>query len=96
MREVTLADDRGTISLHVGERFLLDLDGGFDWTVTVADPAVVTRVVNITVVPGAQGVYEARAVGHTTLTAVGDLPCRRATPPCLAPSRAFSLTIIVS
>jgi hypothetical protein len=47
------------------------------------------------VIVGAQGVYEAKAPGKTTLTATGDPACRRATPACAAPSRLFTLTLEV-
>jgi hypothetical protein len=72
---VTLAQNGSALTLHVGDRFLLDLGSGFDWTVTVADPMVVSRAVNITVVAGAQGVYEAQAPGETRLSATGKPVC---------------------
>lgn len=93
---VTLADDGTTLHLQAGERFLLKLGEDYDWTVTVADQSVVSRVVNIMVVRGAQGVYEAHQAGSTTLTAAGDPVCRQAQPPCAAPSRDFRLEIVVS
>jgi hypothetical protein len=93
---VTLTDDGMTIRLRVGDRFLLDLGDPYIWDVTIADPSIVSRVVNIAVVRGAQGVYEARAAGETRLQAIGDLPCRQSRPPCLAPSRLFRLVIVVS
>ena len=92
---VSTADDGGTVALVVGQRFLLALGNDLDWTVTVGDPAVVSRVVNIMVVRGAQGVYVANAPGETTLSATGDAPCRKATPPCAVSSRAFRIRIIV-
>ena len=92
---MTLADDRTTVELALGERFLLNLGADFDWTVTIADPAVVDRVRNVSVIAGAQGLYEARAAGRTTLTATGDPLCRRSTPPCAAPSRLFQVDIVV-
>ena len=94
-RTVTLADQGNTITLHPGDRFLLSLGEGYDWTVNVADPSTVSRVVNILVVRGAQGVYEARRQGQTTLSAVGDPPCRKSIPPCMLPSRVFRVTIAV-
>jgi hypothetical protein len=93
---VTLTDDGMTVRLRVGDRFLLNLGDPYTWDVSIADPSIVSRVVNIAVVRGAQGVYEARAPGETRLQAVGDLPCRQSRPPCLAPSRLFRLVIVVS
>jgi hypothetical protein len=94
-RIVTLADDGQTIALNVGASFLLQLGDAYVWNVMVADPSIVSRQINLLVVRGAQGVFVAHKAGQTTLTAVGDLPCRSAQPPCAAPSRLFQLTIVV-
>jgi hypothetical protein len=94
-RSVTLADDGSTITLAIGQRFLLNLGAGFDWTVAIADPSVVGRVLNISVIVGSQGVFEARSRGRTKLSAVGDPPCRKSTPPCGAPSRLFQVDVVV-
>lgn len=92
---VILADDGRTIRLHIGESFLLKLGEGYDWTVTIADQTIVSRVMNVMVVRGAQGLYEARRPGQTTLMGTGDPLCRRAQPPCAMPSRLFRLQIVV-
>ena len=78
---VSLADDGKTISLAVGETFLLALGDGA-WTVDVDNQAVVSRVPNITVVRGAQGVYAAHAAGTAHMTAKNG-------------SLTFKLTIVV-
>jgi hypothetical protein len=93
--DVTLADDGRTITLTVGQRFLLNLGADYTWTVTLDDQAVVSRVVGVLVIRGAQGLYEARQSGQATLTATGDPVCRGATPPCAAPSRQFRVEIVV-
>jgi len=72
---VTQADNGRTITLRVGQTFLLALGNNLDWNVTVADPTVVSRVVNVTVVRGAQGIYRANQAGQTTLTATGRPIC---------------------
>ena len=94
-KTVTLADDGQTITLSVGETFLLKLGEDYNWTVTVADQTIVSRVKNISVVRGAQGVYEALLAGKTSLTANGDPVCLQANPPCKLPSRQFTLEIVV-
>ena len=94
-KTVTLADDGQTITLSVGESFLLKLGEDYNWTVTVADQTIVSRVKNISVVRGAQGVYEALLAGKTSLTANGDPVCLQANPPCKLPSRQFTLEIVV-
>jgi len=92
---VTLADNGRAITLHIGQRFLLSLGGDYDWTVTVDHPLILSRVVNVTVVRGAQGLYEAHSPGYATLTAAGDPICRSAQPPCQTPSREFQIHIMV-
>ena len=92
---VTLDNDGETLNLKVGEQFLLKLGEDYNWDVTIADQNIVGRVVGITVVRGAQGVYEAHQAGTTQLTATGDPVCRQSQPPCEAPSREFQIQIIV-
>jgi len=93
---VTLADNGSTIHLKVGERFLLDLGDQYDWTVVVDNQAIVSRVVNITVIKGAQGVYQANEAGTTTLTAVAGTTCvEESDHPCETPPPEFDIQIIV-
>ena len=94
-RTVTLDNDGQTLTLQAGETFLLKLGEEYDWTITLSDETIVSRVVNILVVRGAQGVYSAHKAGTTTLSATGDPTCRQAQPPCERPSRMFSLQIAV-
>jgi hypothetical protein len=91
-----LEEDGGTILLKPGDRFLLRLGQEYDWTVNVADPSIVSRVVDVTVVQGAQGLYEAHKAGTASLSATGDPVCRQAQPPCAAPSRSFKIDIVVN
>ena len=92
---VTLDDQGKTIQMAVGQSFLLKLGEDYEWEVTVSDQSVVSRVKNIAVVRGAQGVYDALHAGTVTLTATGDPACRQSQPPCAAPSRLFTMTIVV-
>ncbi len=92
---VTLADDGRTITLHVGDSFLLKLEEGYTWTPSVGDESIISRDRGITVVQGAQGVYEALKVGETILVADGDPTCRQSKPPCMRPSRRFQIQIVV-
>jgi len=93
---VTLADDVQTITLQVNETFLLQLGEGYDWNITIADQSIVSRVPNILVVRGAQGIYRAHKEGSSTLTAIGDPVCREVSPPCAAPSREFRIDVVVA
>ena len=72
-RIITLEDDGKSISLNAGQSFLLKLGEDFEWNIEIDNQAVVSRSLNIMVVKGAQGVYEAYSPGNATLTAVGDI-----------------------
>lgn len=94
-RVVTLNDRMQTITLNVGENFLLELGEMFTWQVNISDQSVLSRVSNITVVKGAQGVYQAIKPGTVTLQATGDPLCRQSKPACGMPSILFELTVVV-
>jgi hypothetical protein len=90
---VTQADNGATLRLVVGQEFLLDLGSSLDWAATVADQDVVSRVIDVLVVQGAQGVYEARAPGTTVLSAIGSPHCSSGICPLFRV--AFKVTITV-
>ena len=92
---VTLDMNGQTVTMKTGERFLLMLGEGYDWSPVVDDQTILSRVMNIAVVRGAQGLYEAHKAGTTTLAATGDPQCRTAQPPCAAPSILFKVTVVV-
>lgn len=84
--ELTMEDNGRTVSLRPGQSFRLRLVPGLNWSVTISDPAVIDA---------AAGVYLARAAGSATLSAVGHPACQSLTPPCLAPSLGFEITLLV-
>lgn len=93
---VTRQNDGQTITLQVGQRFLLNLgEDTFTWSPVVTDESVVSRVIGITVIRGAQGIYEAHKSGQTTLVATGDPHCRSQKPACGMPSISFQVNIVV-
>ena len=95
-QKIITRDDQGkTIALIVGERFLLQLGEQYTWDISISDQTVLSRVINIAVVNGAQGVYEAHQTGTVKLTANGDPLCRQSQPPCMMPSIAFEITLVV-
>ena len=93
---ITLADNGQSITINKGESFLLKLGEGYNWNVDIDNQTVVSRVVNIMVVRGAQGVYDAHNPGQTTLTGVGNPLCLTAIPSCKMPSIQFKLNVIVT
>jgi hypothetical protein len=93
-----LFDDSGkTITLSVGEKVMLLLKrDNYEWTPSVQDPAILLKVEDPTLVPGAQGIYQAQRTGKTVLDAIGELPCSKLKPPCLAaPAVQFTADIVV-
>lgn len=92
---ITLADNGRTITLNVNETFLLKLEEGYDWNITIDDQTIFSRVVNVLVVRGAQGLYVAHRPGNATLTAVGSPECLKSQPPCARPSILFKLFVVV-
>ena len=93
---VTLADNGQTIRLRVDQTFLLDLGEQYQWTIEIANQSIVSRVINVMVIRGAQGLYQAHMPGTTTLRATGDPACRQAQPPCMMPSLVFQIQIMVA
>ncbi|MBF6604466.1 MAG: hypothetical protein IVW53_02660 [Chloroflexi bacterium] len=95
LRTITLGDDESTVVVAVGERVLVELGVGLVWNVRVADQTVLVRVPGVALILGAQGLYTAAKPGSTLVAGVGDAACRTAVPPCMVPSRAFSVTVVV-
>ncbi|MDE1770487.1 MAG: hypothetical protein KGI28_08060 [Thaumarchaeota archaeon] len=93
---ITLADNGKSLTLQKGDSFLLKLGEMYNWNVTIDNQTVVSRVVNIMVVRGAQGVYDAHNAGQATLAATGDPSCRSSVPACEIPSILFQLNITVA
>ena len=93
---ITQENNNQTIELNVGDTFLLKLGEEYMWNVEIDNDDIVSRVKNIAVIRGAQGVYEAKMPGSVTLSAAGDLPCREEVPPCAAPTILFKIQINVS
>jgi hypothetical protein len=64
-----------TFALRAGDRFLLKL-GELNWNISFSDPSIVSRVKNIAVVRGGQGIYTADKPGTTVLSATGGPFCK--------------------
>lgn len=93
---VTIADNDGSITLKTGETFLLKLGEGFDWDIKIDNQNVLSRVMNIMVVKGAQGVYAAHDSGTATITGTGNPICLTSNPPCKIHSIPFKLNVMVT
>jgi predicted secreted protein len=75
MTVITNADNNTTIELSKNERFVIQLGGGLKWSLSFDPSTGISRVPNSTTADGIQGVYEADAVGTTTLHATGAPIC---------------------
>ena len=93
---VTLAQNNQEIYLKNGENFLLKLGNNYDWNIDISNQNVVSRVVNIMVINGAQGIYKAHNLGTATLTAQGNPLCLNSIPKCSIPSILFKIDITVT
>lgn len=75
-RTVTAADSDTTIHLKVGDTFVLKLGDDKNWSnVAVDNTNVIGTVATFAAIPGAQGMYVAKAAGTATITAVGTAIC---------------------
>jgi hypothetical protein len=92
--DITLNDHNRTFYMIPGDTFLLNLGGGFDWTVNISDPNVLARIPNVAVIQGAQGIYKAMAPGNTDLVAVGKQPCAQGAV-CAQYEIAFTVHFVV-
>jgi hypothetical protein len=92
---ITLDDAGKPINLRVGDRFLLFLqNGGYEFSPEVLDLTILRKVTDVEI-PGSQGVFEALRSGNTKLAAVGELPCHKTIPACLAPTLYVEFTVLV-
>lgn len=94
-RIVTIEDSGKIVELAVGERFVVLLKKpSYEWALTVEDTSIIRKLDEV-VIEGAQGLFIAERQGETRLVAIGELPCHKSSPPCLAPSLAVEIRIIV-
>ena len=93
---ITLSDNGKSITLHTGESFLLKLGETYNWNIVIDNQTVVSRAMNIMVVRGAQGIYDAHEPGQAVLTGVGNPQCLTSVPSCKMPSILFKINITVT
>ncbi len=82
-----------TIYIKKGDRFLLNL-GELNWNISITDQTIISRVKNIMVIKGAQGIYTAEKIGTTVLSAEGRPFCN-AGEMCAQFIVNFKVTIVV-
>lgn len=92
---ITLDDAGKPISLRVGDRFLLFLQkDAYEFSAIPLDATILKKVTDVEI-PGSQGVFEALRAGNTLLEAIGELPCHKTRPACLAPTFSVDFTVVV-
>lgn len=91
---VTLQNAESGLTLHSGERFLLDL-GDRGWKIRIEDESIVRQVEATAVPVGSQGYFGAFKAGKTKLYATSDPPCRQAKPPCMLPTLFLEIPVTV-
>lgn len=93
--ELTLADNRTTVTVPLGSEVLLRLGDAYAWDVTVDNTATLALLTGPSLPTGAQAFYRAAAPGTAVIRAAGDPVCRRSTPACGMPSIAVEITVVV-
>lgn len=93
---ITFEDDGKMFGLGTGSKFQLVLQkDSYEWAAAAFDPAFLTKLTNEPALSGSQGIFQATQAGTTQISSSGDLPCAKVTPPCLAPSLGFRVTLII-
>lgn len=91
---VTMADNNSTLHYNVGDSFLLKL-GDYVWDISMSNPSIISRIKNVAVIRGAQGIYAVNNAGQTDLTAVGRPMCNQGEM-CSHLEILFKVKIVVS
>ena len=73
-RTVSEDDNRGTITLHAGDRLLIKLAPDWDWALDPFDTAILSQVTESALPRGAQALLEAKKPGTTRLSLTGTRP----------------------
>ena len=92
---VTLDDNGKTINLAQGDRLLLQLGEGYDWELSISDQAVLTRLMGVMLIRGAQGLYDTPFRGESEISGQGNPTCLNEQPACLMPSIQFKVDVVV-
>lgn len=92
---ITPEDNDRLIDIKKGESFIVKLDSGYGWRISIDNQTVVDSDYSDIRYSGSQGVYRALNSGQAILTGVGDPLCLSLDPPCMSPSILFQLNINV-
>ena len=90
-----MSADNLPIYVDLGLR-LLKLGEEYTWDISISDMAVLSRVKNVMVIRGAQGLYDTPFAGQSDITATGNPTCLSEKPACAQPSIEFKVTVNVT
>jgi len=91
---ITFGDDGQAFGLAVGSKFQLVLQkDGYEFAPATFDPAFINKLTNVPLLPGSLGVFQTTRAGTTEVSSFGEFPCAKSTPPCLAPTLGFRVTL---
>lgn len=92
---ITTADDRGTVTMRVGDRVQIALGEQYEWKLDPPDGVVLTHPVQSDMlVRGTQAIWLATAPGRSTVRATGTAVCPSGVA-CAQLARLFTVTIEV-
>ena len=95
MATITMADNGGTLAVHVGDRVQIALGDQYEWKLDPPDGVVLTHPVqNYMLVRGTQAIWLASAPGTSAIRATGTAVCPSAVP-CPQYAILFSATVNV-
>ncbi len=92
---VTLNDNGKTVHVKQGDRVLVALGEDYTWELEISDQTVLSRVMGMMLIRGAQGLFDAAQPGQSVISAKGDPTCLTAEPACALPSIEFKVTVNV-
>jgi len=93
---VTMANDRGTVTAHVGDLVQIALGEQFSWQLDPPDGVVLARPTtqSYLLVRGTQAIWVAKSVGTSTVKATGGAVCPSGQP-CPQFAVLFTATVNV-
>jgi hypothetical protein len=90
---ITFADANKTLTIAVGEVFLVDLGDEYGWTVDYQGLTNIVAVPTLLPILGTQGLYVPTAPGKSDFRATGQPICEREQPSCAKAPFIFETTI---
>ncbi len=97
---VTQDDNGKTFTLRPGQHLVVTLnESGYIWSEPDTDNSAVLTRTAVSANPSSDRVtasFDAKKSGQAHVSASKDLPCRNASPPCMAPTQLWQITVNVA